>query len=83
VYRVELTTRARKSLIDIASPDRERIIRRLTALAHDPFPHGSRKVAGSDLFRIRSGDYRIIYQVKKSILLVLVIRIGHRREIYR
>lgn len=84
MYRIELLPIARKQLSAIASPDRERIRRHIDALAENPHPPGSLKLTGiEDRFRIRVGDYRIIYQVRRAVLLVLVIRIGHRREIYR
>jgi mRNA interferase RelE/StbE len=54
------------------------------ALAADPRPFGVKKLsADEDLFRIRVGDYRIIYQIRDKELIVLVVKIGHRREVYR
>jgi mRNA interferase RelE/StbE len=61
-----------------------RIIRKVDQLAGDPFPHGTEKLsAAADLWRIRIGDYRVIYTVERKELLVLVLTIGHRREVYR
>jgi mRNA interferase RelE/StbE len=64
------------------------LLRRLTQcmrdLSENPRPPGCVKLAGPDpLYRIRSGDYRIIYQIRDSELLIVVVAIGHRREIYR
>jgi mRNA interferase RelE/StbE len=57
---------------------------RIDALALDPRPPASKKLpGGEDLYRIRVGDYRVIYQVQARIVVVTVIRIGHRRDIYR
>jgi mRNA interferase RelE/StbE len=57
---------------------------RIDGLANNPRPRDSEKLQGAeDLYRIRSGDYRIIYQIAEARLLVLVVRIGHRREVYR
>jgi len=60
-----------------------RIISALHALADDPRPHGVKKLKGyRDYWRIRVGDYRIIYAIQDNRLLVIVIRIGHRRDVY-
>jgi mRNA interferase RelE/StbE len=61
-----------------------RIINALRALETNPHPPGSMKLkGGAELYRVRVGDYRVIYQVREAVLLVLVVQIGHRREIYR
>jgi mRNA interferase RelE/StbE len=52
-------------------------------LADNPIPPKAKKLSGRDGYRIRVGDYRIIYEIQKNILVVLIIDIGHRREIYR
>jgi len=64
--------------------EQKRIKQRIDRLAADPRPPGVKKLKGeSDLFRLRSGDYRIIYSIDDVRLIVLVIRIGHHREVYR
>jgi mRNA interferase RelE/StbE len=63
---------------------RGRIASRIEALAENPHPQGTKKIEGEDdLYRLRVGDYRILYQVETKVLLVLIIGIGHRREVYR
>ena len=63
---------------------RKRVAQRIDALACDPFPRGSVKLEGSsDLRRVRVGDYRIIYQIRHEILVILVVRVKHRRDVYR
>jgi mRNA interferase RelE/StbE len=58
--------------------------RRLDALSHDPRPAGCERLSGiENLFRVRVGDYRIVYEIADDILVVLVIRIGHRSDVYR
>lgn len=68
-------------------PPREvqkRVARRVEALGDDPFPPGCKRLAGSpDVWRARIGDCRLVYQVQKEILLILVVKIGHRGEVYR
>jgi len=84
MYTVHLRPSAQKQLDKLAPRLRERIINRLEELERYPRPRDARKVAGQeDLFRIRVGDYRIVYEVHDQILIVLVIRVGHRREVYR
>jgi mRNA interferase RelE/StbE len=83
-YTVELRPSAEKQLDKLPAQLRERIIRRLEELEIQPRPREARKVAGrEDFYRVRVGDYRIVYELHDRILLVLVIRIGHRREVYR
>jgi mRNA interferase RelE/StbE len=84
-YEVEISESAEKFLEKIPRKDRFRIMEKIDTLADDPMPPGSIKLQGQKtvLYRIRSGDYRVVYSVKKEILIVLVIEIGHRRDVYR
>lgn len=56
---------------------------RIAALADDPRPHGCEKLSALERYRIRVGDYRIVYAVEDAELVVWVVRIGHRRDVYR
>lgn len=84
-YKVEILRRAEKSLR--ALTDRKLYLRlrdTIDALAMEPRPHGCTKLSGAkNIYRVRVGDHRIIYQIEDDRLLVLVADIGHRREIYR
>lgn len=83
-YRVEFSETARRQIRRLGVGVRSRIERKLQTLADDPRPRGTVKMAGTDLaFRLRVGDYRVIYEIEDDILLVLVIRVAHRRDIYR
>ena len=83
-YKIEVSRAAYKALKDIPLADLRRIHSKIEKLKKEPFPNGSEKLEGNEeLFRIRSGDYRVIYQVLKARLLILIVKIGHRREIYR
>lgn len=83
-YRIEYKSSVKKELRKLAKSDRAAIIHKIELLKAKPRPEGSAKLRGStDLFRIRHGDYRIIYQIQKSVLIIIIIRIGHRREIYK
>ena len=83
-YKIRSKPSAARSLAKLPKVVQERIARKVDSLADNPRPHGSTKLqASKNLYRIRAGDYRIIYEVKDDVLLILVIRIGHRREVYR
>lgn len=84
-YDIEIAESAEKILGKIPKKDRSKIIEKIDSLADNPSPMGSIKLHGlkEALYRIRSGDYRIVYSIKKDILTVLVVEIGHRRGIYR
>jgi mRNA interferase RelE/StbE len=61
-----------------------RLGRRIESLADNPRPQGVKKLAGEDdFYRVRVGDYRIVYQIRDKSLLVLIVRLGHRSEVYR
>ena len=83
-YEVRLKPSAQRQLSALGRKDRRRIARTIDALAENPRPRHARKLEGiEELYRVRCGDYRIIYQIQDQRLLVLVVRIRHRREAYR
>ncbi|MGH2560068.1 MAG: type II toxin-antitoxin system RelE family toxin [Thermomicrobiales bacterium] len=83
-YRIEFSRQARRHFDDLPARIKARIAPRIDALAENPRSPGCQHLAGpDDLYRIRVGDYRAIYRIEDDILHVLVVRIGHRREIYR
>jgi mRNA interferase RelE/StbE len=83
-YEVRLLVTARRQLLRVPVRIRSRLGNAIRALAADPRPPGCRKlVGGTDYFRIRVGDYRVLYEVRDRDVLVLVIKIGHRGEVYR
>lgn len=83
-YRIEFNRRYIKDLEKIPTRVQNQIREKVMELRDNPRPEGCKKLQGSgDLYRIRCGDYRVIYTITDSVLLVLVIEVGHRREIYR
>ena len=82
-YRVEIKARALRALSRILPPARNRIERRIDALADEPRPAGVKKVQGTVYYRLRSGEYRVVYRIKDDVLVVLVVRVGHRKDVYR
>lgn len=83
-YRVEVARRAIKVLSTLPRGDQQRIRAAIDLLAAEPRPPGCTKLAGeSHTYRVRTGDYRIVYDVFDDRLVVQVVRIGHRRDVYR
>ncbi len=82
-YRVEIEPPARRVLAKLPHQISTRIIRRIEALAEDPRGMGAVKLSGHNAYRVRVGDYRIIYAVIDDRMLVLIVEVGHRRNIYR
>lgn len=83
-YEIRFKPCAVKELARLPKADARRVLRRIRALANDPVPSGAKKLTGlKNLYRIRSRDYRVVYQIRKRALLVLVLRVRHRRDIYR
>ena len=84
-YSVIITERAEKDIAAIPNrKDRERIDQRIRRLADNPRPLGSKKLAGpDDRYRVRQGDYRILYSIEDEIRIVSIVHVGHRKDVYR
>jgi len=83
-YRVEFTSAAAKEIRKLDPGVRNRILAAITALEGDPRPSGCKKLVGEDdAWRIRIGDYRVLYEVLDDVLVVTVVRVAHRREVYK
>ena len=83
-YRIEFTTAAVRELSRLPKEVQNRLRVKIDALALEPRPSGVQKMAGRERrYRLRVGDYRVIYEIQDRVLVVVIIRIGHRREVYR
>lgn len=82
-YRILFTRSAAKELERVPTKDRHRLVTRIGALADNPRPVGAEKLSGDDKYRIRQGNYRILYEIVDADLIVTVVRIGNRRDVYR
>ncbi len=82
-YQLTIERRALKILDKIPSKDRERIASAIRALALTPRPIGSKKLSGRDAWRLRVGNYRVIYEIQDHICHILVVDVGHRKDIYQ
>ena len=81
-YRIELRPAAVRALRDLDPPVSHRIHGAIAMLAHDPRPPAARALRGRPGYRVRVGDYRILYTVADDVLLVVVVTLGHRRDVY-
>ena len=82
-YRIEFKPSVWKDLDRIPKSDRRRIIKRIDTLADDPRPFGSEKLSGQmNKYRVRQGNYRIIYSIEDDHLIIVVVKVGHRRDVY-
>jgi len=82
-YRIELRPAAVRALRAIERKQQARIRGAIELLATDPRPPASRPLRGRPGYRVRVGDYRIIYTIEDDVLLVVVVTLGHRRDVYR
>ena len=84
-YTVEIEADAKKFLAALDRPNRVRISQRINALATDPRPSGHKKLKGQseDIYRIRSGNYRVLYVIRDDVLKVIVIKVDDRKDAYR
>ena len=82
-YSIFFRDSVRKDLSAIPKNDLARIMDRIKGLAENPRPAGSEKLTGLERYRIRQGNYRIVYSIQDHELTVWVVKVGHRREVYR
>ena len=83
-YRIELKKSAAKEVEKLKNRTvRKQIVERIQKLAEDPRPPDCEKLSGSEHYRVRQGSYRIVYSIYDEVLLVEVVKVGHRRDVYR
>ena len=82
-YSVLIKRSAEKEVARLPPDARQRVVRRIRALAQDPRPQGCEKLSARDSYRLRIGSYRIVYTIEDRQLVVQVVRVAHRREVYR
>jgi mRNA interferase RelE/StbE len=83
IYTVLILRRAQKELASLTGPDYVRVRDAILALANDPRPPGCQKLTGREAWRIRVGDYRVLYEINDDALTVTVVHVGHRGSVYR
>ena len=82
-YKVVFKKSVAKDLRPIPKVDIKKILSRIDNLADDPSPIGSERLSGLQRYRVRQGSYRILYEIEEHIVTVTIVKIGHRRDVYR
>lgn len=82
-YRLTFRESVAKDLRAVPKSDVARILARIDQLAENPRGPGCQKLSEQERYRVRQGDYRIIYEIRDDVLIVIVVQVGHRREVYR
>jgi len=82
-YSLQFRKSVAKDLRNLPKKDVRRILKRIESLAEDPRPRGCEKITGREIYRVRQGHYRILYEIRDDVLAVLVIKIGSRDGVYR
>ena len=82
-FNLVLKESVSKDLKDIPKQDVQWILERIDALRDSPRPFGSVKLSGKEYYRVRQGNYRIVYEIQDAQIVVIVIKVGHRRDVYR
>ena len=82
-YSLEFSSSVIKDLRSIPNRDVQRILQRINALKIEPRPPNCQKLSGQPIYRIRQGAYRVLYEIKAEALIVLVIKVGHRKSVYQ
>ena len=82
-YRILFKQSVAKDLRSIPKKDVQRVLRRIDSLADEPRPVGVEKLSGDEKYRIRQGNYRILYAIDDDVITVTIVKVGHRRDVYR
>lgn len=84
-YNIQISRKIAKKLLRLPKKDQKKIIEKIDLLIENPKPEGYKKLSGKNdpaLYRIRVGDYRIIYAIEEDCLIILIVEVGHRKDIY-
>jgi mRNA interferase RelE/StbE len=83
LFEIKWKTSAKKELRNLDKSVILKILEAVKSLANNPYPHGVKKIQGTEhTYRIRMGDYRVVYSIESSVLLIEIVRVGHRKKIY-
>ena len=82
-YKILIKKSAVKELEAIPKRDLQKIVKRINDLSKDPLPQGVQKLSHQEKYRVRQGNYRIVYSIEKKELVIYIIKVGHRKDIYR
>ena len=83
LYEIRFAKTVYKDFRGIPKSEVSRILQKIQQLASEPRPIGSEKLSGAELYRIRQGNYRIIYSINDQVVMVTVVKVGHRKHVYK
>ena len=82
-YRIEIKKSAAKEIEHLPRKDMQVVLERIESLSENPRPHDCKKLSAQEKYRIRCGNYRILYSIEDDILIVFIVKVGHRKDVYR
>ena len=82
-YKIDIKKSAVKEIEHLPGRDIRNVLNKISSLAQNPRPHDSKKLSGQEKYRVRCGDYRILYSIEDNVLVVYVVKVGHRKDVYR
>ena len=82
-YSIEIKKSAVKEIEHLSRKDTKAVLNEIASLSDNPRPHGSKKLSGQEKYRVRCGDYRILYAIEDDVLIIYVVKVGHRKDVYR
>ena len=82
-YNIEIKKSAAKEIENLPKRELQIVLHKIHSLTENPRPHGCEKLSGQDKYRVRCGDYRILYTIADVVLIVCVVKVGHRKDVYR
>ena len=82
-YKIQIRKSAEQEIESLPQKDRIRIVEKILTLSEDPRPRSAIKLSGEEKYRIRQGNYRILYEILDQLVTVIVVRVAHRREVYK
>jgi len=82
-YKLQIKPSAAKELKKLPKTDLQTVIKKIQSLSSDPRPVGCEKLSGEEKYRIRQGNYRVVYSIEDDKLIIFIVKIGHRRDIYK
>ena len=82
-YSIEIKGSAAKEIENLPKRELQTVLHKIHSLTENPRPHGYEKLSGQDKYRVRCGDYRVLYTIEDIVLIVCVVKVGHRKDVYR
>jgi mRNA interferase RelE/StbE len=82
-YKVEIKKSAQKEIENLPSVMLKKIVAKIQSLSSEPRPNGSKKLTSDEKYRLRVGDYRILYSIEDDKLIIFVVKVGHRKSVYK